>query len=86
MVTKTLVVDNETGLHARPASDLVKLAKGFESKIVITGGESPVNPKSIMSILKAGISKGTKIEITVEGPDEEQAGNELAEFISGLTE
>jgi len=75
---------NASGLHARPASDFVKTAKSFESRIIICKvGEEEVNAKSIMRILTAGMSKGTKIEISAEGPDEKEAVDSLVTLIEG---
>ena len=64
MVTKQVEFINKTGLHARPASDFVMLAKKYESKITICkeGGE-PVNAKSVVRLLAEGIGQGTKAEL-----------------------
>ena len=86
MFKKKLVIKNKTGLHARPASDLVALSKQFESKITISGNGAEVNPKSIISILKAGIGQGTEITLTAEGPDELKAGEDISAFIESLEE
>jgi len=90
MYKKETIVINATGLHARPASDFVKEAKKFEAKINIRKlddtGEG-VNAKSIMRLLSAGISKGTKIEISAEGADETAAVDALVALIeSGFGE
>lgn len=87
---KTKII-NKTGLHARPASDFVKEAKKFESKIKIanlnTPEEEPVNAKSIISILTLGMAQGTDVEITAEGSDEEEAIRSLVALIqSGFGE
>jgi len=86
MFQKELVVHNETGLHARPASDLSNLCQQYESEITIISGEMEINPKSIISILSGGIYKGAKVLLQVEGIDEEAAGNAIAEFIENLKE
>ena len=67
MVTKQVEFINKTGLHARPASDFVMLAKKYESKITICkeGGE-PVNAKSVVRLLAEGIGQGTKAELAAE--------------------
>ena len=80
---------NASGLHAPPASDFVKLAKSFASRITVRRPEQAdaVNAKSIVMILSQGFCKGTTIEITAEGPDEEAAAMALAELIhSGFGE
>ena len=88
MVSKTVVIKNRTGLHARPASDFVLAAKKFESKVSICkeGGE-PVNAKSMVRLLAECIGQGTQVELSVEGPDEEQALETLVQMIeSGFGE
>lgn len=83
MVTKQVEFINKTGLHARPASDFVMLAKKYESKITICkeGGE-PVNAKSVVRLLAEGIGQGTKAELVAEGPDEAEAIEALADLVA----
>ena len=83
MVTKQVEFINKTGLHARPASDFVMLAKKYESKITICkeGGE-PVNAKSVVRLLAEGIGQGTKVELAAEGPDEAEAIEALAVLVA----
>lgn len=80
MVSKKTAVVNKTGLHARPASDFVLKAKTFQSKITIrnldAGGE-PVNAKSIVRLLAEALGQGAHVEITADGPDEQQAADAL---------
>ncbi|MBQ9122310.1 MAG: HPr family phosphocarrier protein [Lachnospiraceae bacterium] len=88
MIKKELEIINKTGLHARPASEFVLLAKKYESKVTIAkiGGEA-VNAKSMVRLLAESIGQGTKIELTVEGPDETEAMEELSKLIeSGFGE
>lgn len=83
MTKKQVEIINETGLHARPASDFVMTAKKYESKITICRESgAPVNAKSVVRILAEGLGKGAKIEIAAEGADEEQA----VEALAGLVE
>ena len=85
MYRKNTVVTNRTGLHARPASDFIQVAKKFSSKITIMNLEAPedgpVNAKSIVMLLSLGLSMGTHVEIAAEGEDEEQAVKSLIDFI-----
>ena len=83
MVTKQVEFINKTGLHARPASDFVMLAKKYESKITICkeGGE-PVNAKSVVRLLAEGIGQGTKAELAAEGSDEAEAIEALAGLVA----
>ncbi|MGP3779359.1 HPr family phosphocarrier protein [Halanaerobium saccharolyticum] len=78
---KTLTINNETGLHARPASQLVKKAGNFKSQIEIIVGEKEVNAKSIMGIMSLGLGKGDEITLKAEGEDADAAVEGLTEFI-----
>ncbi len=84
MFEAKLKVMNETGLHARPASDLMALSKQFKSEICILTETARINPKSIISILGGGVHKGTEITLQIEGEDEEEAGKALTELINNL--
>ena len=86
MFKKEGTVKNETGLHARPASDFAALCRNVQSDIRIISGNAIVNPKSIISILSAGLSRGTTFLLEVEGPDEKEAGEKIVQFIEALKE
>lgn len=86
MFSATITVKNKTGLHARPASQLVALCQKFESDMRIVGGGADIDPKSIISILSGGIKNGTTIELTASGPDEQNAVQEVAALIESFTE
>lgn len=76
-----VLVQHETGLHARPASQFVKLAKEFSSNITVTSKGKTVNAKSIVLVLTLGANKGTEIEVTAEGEDEQKAVAALVELV-----
>jgi len=82
MVTKQIEVVNKLGLHARPATMLVKTASGFQSKVIIKKDELSVDAKSIMGIMAGGISQGTTVEIQAEGDDEAEAVDALVQLIN----
>jgi phosphocarrier protein len=75
MLKRELVVENPLGLHARAAARLVDLTSGFRSRIVFSraGRNELVDGKSILGILMMAASRGTRLRVMVEGPDEEQA-------------
>jgi phosphocarrier protein len=81
MFRKEATLSNETGLHARPASMLVREAAKYGCDIKIIKGEKQYNAKSIMSIMSMGAIKGDALIIQTEGPDAERAALELADFI-----
>ena len=85
MYIRQTKVINKTGLHARPASDLVLKAKGFESEIRMKNRDDnnaeSINLKSIMKILAAGIMSGTSVEISANGNDEKTAVDTLVTLI-----
>ena len=82
MPDATLVIVNPLGLHARAASKFVNLAKTFESEVHIAKGGDPVDGKSIMSVMLLAAPAGSKVELNVEGPDEQEAFAALAELVN----
>lgn len=86
MVSKQVTIVSATGLHARPASQFVQVAKEFQSNVTIqdlSKDAAPVNAKSIMMILAAGLGTGSKVEIACDGPDEADALKSLLEIKDG---
>ncbi len=81
MLSKTVVVENQVGLHARPATFFIQKSNEFKSSIWIVKEERKVNAKSLLGVLSLGITKGTEIEIIVDGADEEEALNALETLI-----
>lgn len=75
MMEKIVTVKNRAGIHARPASILVKVASKFSSEIFIEkqNGHERVNGKSIMGIITLGATHKSKLKIIANGSDEEKA-------------
>lgn len=69
------------GLHARPAGDLVRKIKTFDSDCTIQGNGKTVDGKKLLEVMTLGIKEGQEVEIAFNGPDEEAAANETAEFM-----
>ena len=88
MVSKQTTIKNATGLHARPASAFVMEAKKSNITIAdVDKGTAPANAKSIMMILAAGLGTGTTVEVSCDGPDEQEACDALIALIdSGFGE
>ena len=81
MYSKTVIVQSETGLHARPASIFVKTANGFTANITITKDLKTVDAKSILKVLSLGVGQGKSIVIAADGVDEKDAVDKLAGLI-----
>jgi phosphocarrier protein HPr len=86
MLTKEMLVKSSTGLHARPATLLVKKASGFKSDIYIEHRGKKANVKSLIGVLSLGVNKGSTIILSVNGDDETYAMDELAKLIESLPE
>lgn len=86
MVSKDVVVKNSTGLHARPATLLVKKASSFKSDISIEFNGKKANVKSLIGVLSLAVTKEATIKITASGTDEEQAVEEIAKLVDSLEE
>ena len=71
MYVKDVLVQNQVGLHARPATFFIQKANEFKSSIWVEKEERRVNAKSLLGVLSLGIMGGTKIRIIAGGPDEE---------------
>lgn len=79
-----IIISNENGLHTRPASELVKACKPFESDIHIESGSNRVNARSLIKLLGAGICKNDTIKLLVEGPDATAASEYLTRLLNNL--
>ncbi|TWI59302.1 phosphocarrier protein HPr [Halalkalibacter nanhaiisediminis] len=82
MQEKTFIVIDKTGIHARPATVLVKEAGNFESSVELEYNEKSVNLKSIMGVMSLGIPEGAEIKITTSGQDENEALEAMTETIT----
>lgn len=85
MIEKTLTVKSETGLHARPAAELVNLCKAFKCELKLYKGNDrskTYQPKSIISIMTIGASKGDEVTFVADGEDEGHAIEQLTALFS----
>jgi phosphocarrier protein HPr len=86
MLVKEILVQNQVGLHARPATFFIQKANEFKSSIWVEKEERRVNAKSLLGVLSLGIVGNTKIKIIADGGDEEEAVDSLIKLIqSGFT-
>ena len=73
MYTQEITVNNEVGLHARPATFFIQKANEFKSGIWVEKDDRRVNAKSLLGVLSLGIVKGTTITLIADGADEKEA-------------
>ena len=87
MCDNDVVVQNQVGLHARPATFFIQKANEFKSSIWVEKEERRVNAKSLLGVLSLGIVGNTAIRIIADGPDEEKAVEALVKLVeSGFAE
>ena len=82
MVTKEVVINNQAGLHARPATFFIQKANEFKSSIWIEKEDRRVNAKSLLGVLSLGIVKGTAVNLIADGNDENEAISTLSDLIA----
>lgn len=78
MISRSVTIQNDVGLHARPATFFIQKANSYKCSIWVEKDDCRVNAKSLLGILSLGISKGTDITIIADGNDE-------ADAVEGLT-
>lgn len=87
MFVREVMVKNQVGLHARPATFFIQKANEFKSSIWIEKEERRVNAKSLLGILSLGIVGGTNVKVIADGTDEKDAVDALIELVdSGFSE
>jgi phosphocarrier protein HPr len=86
LVTKDVVVKNSTGLHARPATLLVKKASSFKSDVSIEFNGRKANVKSLIGVLSLGVTKNSIVKVIASGDDESLAVEEVVKLIDSLEE
>ena len=86
-VKKDVLVQNQVGLHARPATFFIQKANEFKSSLWVEKDERRVNAKSLLGVLSLGIVGGTSIDIIADGSDEQEAVDSLVALVeSGFAE
>lgn len=77
----TYVITDKEGIHARPAGEFVKAAKGFASSVKIVKNGKAADAKKIFGLMSLGVKQGEEILIQVEGEDEAAAAPALEAFL-----
>ncbi len=82
MFVKDVVVQNQVGLHARPATFFIQKANEYKASIWVEKEERRVNAKSLLGVLSLGIVGGTTVKVIADGPDEKEAVEGLINLIA----
>ena len=82
MFYKDVTVENQVGLHARPATFFIQKANEFKSSIWVEKEERRVNAKSLLGVLSLGTVGGTTIRVIADGQDEEAAVEALVKLVN----
>ena len=82
MYTQEIIINNDVGLHARPATFFIQKANEFKSGIWVEKEDRRVNAKSLLGVLSLGIVQGMTVKLIADGEDEEVALNGLSELIN----
>lgn len=87
MCVKDVVIKNQVGLHARPATFFIQKANEYKSSIWVEKDDRKVNAKSLLGVLSLGIVGGATIRIISDGNDEKEALDGLVELVdSGFSD
>ena len=81
MISREVLISNNIGLHARPATFFIQKANSFKSSVWVEKEERRVNAKSLLGVLSLGISKGTDITLIADGQDENDAIDALSALV-----
>ena len=84
MEEMTITINNETGLHARPASDFVAFTKTFDNKINLMKGDKALNAKSILHVLSLALKKGDSVTVRADGDNAKEVLEKIAKFAEEL--
>ena len=87
MISRDIVINNASGLHARPATFFIQKANSYPCSIWIEKDDRKVNAKSLLGVLSMGIAKGMSVTLVADGQGEENAIEGLVALInSGFEE
>ena len=81
MISRDVTIQNNVGLHARPATFFIQKANTFKSSIWLEKDDRKVNAKSLLGVLSLGIAKGMTVTLIADGPDDVEAIDVLVELV-----
>ena len=82
MISRNTTIQNNVGLHARPATFFIQKANSYKSSIWVEKDDRRVNAKSLLGVLSLGVTRGMQITLIADGQDEVEALNGLEELVS----
>ncbi len=82
MITRDVTIQNNVGLHARPATFFIQKANSYKASIWVEKDDRRVNAKSLLGVLSLGIIKGMSVTLIADGADENEALDGLTELIT----
>jgi phosphocarrier protein len=82
MISRDVTIQNNVGLHARPATFFIQKANSYKASIWVEKDDRRVNAKSLLGVLSLGIVKGMTVTLIADGTDEAEALEGLAELIA----
>lgn len=82
MYTQEITVNNEVGLHARPATFFIQKANEFKSGIWVEKDDRRVNAKSLLGVLSLGVAPGDTVLLSADGEDEDAAVAGLLDLVN----
>ena len=84
MLLKRILIENNIGLHARPAAMLAAEANKYQSQILLRCGDVAADAKKPMRVLAMGVTKGMTVELVVAGEDENYALWKMTEVLNAI--
>ena len=82
MISRNITIQNNVGLHARPATFFIQKANSYKSSIWVEKDDRRVNAKSLLGVLSLGVTRGMQITLIADGQDEVEALHGLEELVS----
>jgi phosphocarrier protein len=82
MITRDVTIQNNVGLHARPATFFIQKANSYKASVWVEKDDRRVNAKSLLGVLSLGIVKGMTVTLIADGSDENEALDGLSDLIA----
>lgn len=83
VIEKEIKVGRPDGIHARPASELIRRMKRYQSTIELQYAEKKVDAKSVLQLMTLAVKQGSVVTAVINGTDAEEALFELEQFLQG---